>query len=78
MTMNVPHYMFYAPNISNNDIGTKMHSPHGYVLNPGPHGYIIMTAGQLEKAVINKEYEGMVASLCKFKKAYCLRKSNTQ
>ncbi len=69
MTMNGPHYMFYAPYLTNEDIGNipdgKADGP--VVINPGatllgkrkgPYGYIILLAGETEKAKIiatNKE-----------------------
>ena len=76
MTMNIPHYMFYAPNVSNEDIGGLFGGAHPFILFEGPHGYIIQFAGLTEKAVINKEYEEMIARLCEFKKAFCLPKPN--
>lgn len=72
ITMNIPHYMFYAPDVSDKDIGGKPNSQHPFILNYGPHGYIIQIAGLTEKAVINKEYEKMIAKLCEFKKEFCL------
>ena len=63
MTMNMPHYMFYAPYITNDDIGNipngKADGP--VVINPddlllgtrkGPFGYIILPAGETERAKI--------------------------
>jgi hypothetical protein len=36
-----------------------------------PHGYIVQFRGVTERAAINKEYEGMLARLCKIKE-WCL------
>lgn len=74
-TMNVPHYMFYAPDVSNEDIGGKFQSEHPFMLNesPSPHGYIIQVAGQAEKAAINKEYAEMMDRLCRYREVYCLQ-----
>ncbi len=44
------------------------------VLGAGLHVYIIQPLGQTERAVINKEYEEMLARLCKIKEAWCLPK----
>ena len=74
MTINYPHYMFYAPNVSNEDIGGQFGGQHPFILFQGPHGYIIQGLGLTEKAVINKEHEGMLARLCDYKKAFCLAK----
>jgi len=69
MTMHMPHYMFYAPYMTNADIGNI---PDGqqdgpFVVNPealflgkkkAPYGYIIVPAGATERAKIianNKE-----------------------
>ena len=78
ITMNIPHYMFYAPHITNEDIGGKFMSTYPHVLAPGPHGYIIQIVGLTEKAVINKEYAEMIAQLCEFKKEFCLPTPGTQ
>lgn len=66
VSLNYPHYMFYAPNVKNEDIGGKPLSPHGFILNPGPFGYIIMPAGMHEKAAINKKYESALRRLREF------------
>ena len=73
-TWNVPHYMFYAPGVSNEEIGGKFMSEYPYILNrsPGPHGYIILFAGRAEKEAINKEYAEMIGRLCEFRELYCL------
>jgi hypothetical protein len=44
----------------------------------GPHGYIIQLLGLTERAAINKEYEEMLARLCKIKEVWCLPKENGQ
>ena len=73
-TTNAPHYMFYAPGVSNEDIGGKFLSEHPFVLNkmPGPHGYIIQFVGKAEKDAINEEYADMLARLCELRESYCL------
>ena len=73
-TTNAPHYMFYAPGVSNEDIGGKFMSEHPFILNQkrGPHGYIIQFVGQAEKEAINEEYAEMLARLCELREIYCL------
>jgi hypothetical protein len=87
-TANVPHVMHYAPNVSNADVGGAMPSPeqlryfsqHGrwpdspdpFVILHGPHGYMVQFLGATERDAINKEYEEMLARLCKIKEAWCL------
>jgi len=72
-TLNVPHVMYYAPNVSNEDIGGgKLGGMYPFVIMPGPHGYIIQFLGLTERAAINKEYEEMLARLCKINEKWCL------
>lgn len=74
LTWNVPHYMFYAPGVTNEEIGGKFLSEYPYVLSrsPGPHGYIIQFVGQAEKEAINEEYAEMIDRLCEVRDVYCL------
>ncbi len=73
-TMNVPHYMFYAPGVTNDQIGGKFRSQYPYILirSSGPHGYIIQLVGQTEQEAINMEYSKMIAELCQVRDVYCL------
>ena len=85
-TSNNPHVMYYAPNVSNEDMGGKPPSIrfegyamivsglYPFVIMPGPHGYMIHLLGPTERAAINKEYEEMLARLCKIKEVWCLPK----
>ena len=81
-TANIPHVMYYAPNVSNDDIaGPKPELPPPmvpFVIMPGPHGYFIQMLGMTERAAINREYEGMLAKLCNIKDAWCLPKPTGQ
>lgn len=73
VTMNLPHYMFYAPGLSDVQIGGKFGSEYPFVIeSPGGHGFIIQTVGQTEKEAINEEYAVMIARLCGLREAYCL------
>jgi len=75
VTLNVPHVMYYAPNITNEDIGGgELGGMYPFVIMPGPHGYIIQFLGLTERAAIHKEYEEMLARLCKIKDVWCLPK----
>ena len=85
-TSNNPHVMYYAPNVSNEDIGGKppsigaagygitVGSFYPFVIMPGPHGYMIQLLDLMERAAINKEYEEMLGRLCKIKEVWCLPK----
>jgi hypothetical protein len=49
-----PHVMFYAPNLTNADLGTTQEAlakdpSLPFVAYQGPHGYIIMLAGEKQK-----------------------------
>lgn len=81
ITLNLPHVMYYAPDVSNEDIGGAKPSPssmYPFVIMPGPHGYIIQLLGLTERAAITKEYEEMLARLCKIKEVWCLPKEMGQ
>jgi hypothetical protein len=76
-TLNVPHVMYYAPNITTEDMGGgKLGGMYPFEIMPGPHGYMIQFLGLTERAAINKEYEEMLARLCKIKDVWCLPKWN--
>ena len=80
-TSNNPHVMYYAPNVSNEDIGGVKPGPnimYPFVILSGPHGYMIQHVGQTERASIYKEYEEMLARLCKIKEVWCLPKEKGQ
>ena len=72
--MNMPHYMFYAPNLKNADIGGAGFSkeyPFVLSMDPGRDDYIIMLAGETEKARILKRSRGLLAQLCAFRRYLC-------
>jgi hypothetical protein len=75
LTANVPHVMYYAPNVSNQDIGGAQPKPgslYPFVILHGPHGYSIQFLGVTETAAVNREYGDMLARLCSVKQAWCL------
>ena len=79
MTINFPHVMYYAPDISNEDIGGGR--PGGmepFVILQGHHGYMIQGLGLTERAAINQEYQEMLARLCNIKDVWCLPRENGQ
>ena len=79
ITVNYPHVMYYAPDISNEDIGGgKPGGINPFVILHGPHGYMIQPLGVTERAAVNKEYEEMLAKLCKIKEVWCLPKPKGQ
>ena len=74
MTMSLPHYMFYAPNVKNADIGGKPGSGYPFILplGPGSHDVIILLAGAAEKAKIISDSRGLLGELCAYRKYLCL------
>jgi hypothetical protein len=78
MTMQMPHYMFYAPYLTNADIGNI---PDGqadgpFLVNPeamflgktkAPYGYIIVPAGEKERAKIVADNKGLLKRLADHK-----------
>ncbi len=73
ITINFPHVMYYAPDISNEDIGGgRPGEMDPFVILQGRHGYMIQALGVTERASINKEYEAMLARLCNIKDVWCL------
>ena len=89
-TANLPHVLYYAPYVSNEEIGGKPPSIqfagyrmilgafYPFVIMPGPHGYMIHFLDLTERAAINKEYEEMLGRLCKIKEVWCLPKEKGQ
>lgn len=73
-TLNYPHVMYFAPGISNEEIGGELDGPGPFVIMPGHHGVMIHPRGEKETAAITKEYAGMLDRLCKIKDVWCLPK----
>jgi len=73
MTMNLPHYMFYAPNVKNADIGGKSFSEYPFILSmsPGRDDVIILFAGEAEKAKILLDSKDLLADLCSYRDLLC-------
>src|SRR2546425_11978312 len=47
-------------------------TPYPILILHGPHGYMVQFRGVTERDAITKEYEDMLARLCKIKEAWCL------
>ncbi|HVV56010.1 MAG TPA: hypothetical protein VHC47_11820 [Mucilaginibacter sp.] len=78
VTMSMPHYMFYARNLTNADIGNKPDgSENGpFVVNAAapflgaknsPFGYIIVPVGATEKAKIMKDSQDLLKRLIAYR-----------
>jgi hypothetical protein len=57
-----PHTMFYAPFLTNAEIG-GMPGKTAFVDRPGPHGMIIVLAGQREREALIDESQALVAEV---------------
>ena len=77
--VNMPHYMFYAPNLSSKDIGGgPVMGRYPYLINPGPHAYVIVNVGEAEKAQINREEVDLLRDLCVYRVDFCLTAAATK
>ena len=72
VTRSVPHRMFYAPFVDNDDIGGDPRTNDPFVIHPGPHGYIVVRAGDEERAAIVREHADLIRDLCRIQPIYCL------
>lgn len=73
MTVNYPHVMYYAPDVTSADIGGgPLGGMDPFVILHGPHGYMIQALGVRERAAVNKEYSSMLARLCQIQDVWCL------
>jgi hypothetical protein len=72
-TMNMPHYMFYAPGVTDADIGGKPFSLYPFMLkmSPGRDDVIIVLVGQTEKAAILAESKDLLTDLCSYREYLC-------
>lgn len=72
-TMNMPHYMFYAPGVTNADIGGKPISHYPFILSMslGRDDVIILLVGEAEKDKILSEFKDLLGELCSYKDYLC-------
>jgi hypothetical protein len=71
--------MYYPPAVSDEDIvAGELAGIYPFVILHGHHGYMVQAVGVTEGAAINKEYEEMLAGLCKIKEVWCLPKEKGQ
>ncbi len=75
VTFSLPHYMYYAPGVTNDDLGARSFSvEHPFMLYsaPHPHGLIIHIAGEKERMGIREGHKELLARLCALKTEFCL------
>ena len=74
VTMNMPHYMFYAPGVKDEDIGGHgFDKQHPFVLSmsSGRDDYIILLVGEAEKAKIIEDSKDLLKDLCSYRDYLC-------
>lgn len=72
-TQSIPHVMYYAPGVSNADIGgAPPGGPYPFLILHGPHGYSVQFIGQSERAALTTEYALMLVRLCGINRLWCL------
>ena len=79
-TMAMPHLMFYAPDLTNADIGAMPNlADHASLLYPfidrqgnGEQSYMIQLIGETEKAKILADQKSLVDDLCAYRDVLCL------
>jgi hypothetical protein len=80
-TMAMPHLMFYAPYLTNEDIGATMpdFSDHASLAYPfvdkqgiAEHSYMIQIIGDAEKARILTDEKPLIDALCAYRNLLCL------
>src|SRR5712664_2623825 len=79
-TMPMPHLMFYAPSITNEDIGAVPNlTVHSSLLYPfidkqgnSEQSYVIQLIGEAEKAKILADEKTLVDELCTYRASLCL------
>ena len=73
-TFMTPHYMFYAPGVTNADVGGGSALEHPFMLNqtPHPHGVIIQLVGAAERRQIRARHTDMLTRLCGLHTRWCL------
>ena len=72
-TMNMPHYMFYAPGLTNKDIGGAGYGQYPFMLSmaPGRDDVIILLVGETEKARILEDSKDLQKDLCAYRTYLC-------
>ncbi len=61
-----PHYMIYAPNVTNEDLDFADFDWHGYqpfINNVGPHGNLIIRVGDKETEEIKEKHAALIAKV---------------
>jgi hypothetical protein len=71
-TMVGPHLMFYAPNVTDADIGGRPGNGGPFMLSTGPHGLIFVSVGKAKVQDILAQSHDMLAELCAYRSVLCV------
>jgi hypothetical protein len=71
-TMVGPHFMFYAPNVTDADIGGRPQTQGPFMLSKGPHALIFVSTGAARKQEILAQSRALLADLCAYSKVLCV------
>jgi hypothetical protein len=79
-TVSMPHVMFYAPNVTNEDIGARPNLAvpasllHPFIDRQGnpEQSYVIQMLGEAEQARILADEQALVRELCAYRDILCL------
>lgn len=72
-TVNFPHVMYYAPNVSAPEVGgAPPGGPYPFLIHPGPHGYSVQGVGETERRAITEEHADLLARLCRLRAVWCV------
>lgn len=88
LTLNIPHVMYFSPNVSNEDVGGSMptaeefgylaeHRHWGgtrypFVILTGPYGYTVQFLGTAEREALTRQYDEILVRLCRINDLWCL------
>lgn len=73
VTVTLPHIMYYAPNVTDADIGgVPPLSPYPFVIDHGPHGLFIQLLGEAETAKIVAAESDLLRDLCSYRRSLCV------
>ena len=73
-----PHFMFYAPNVTDADIGGRQRTDGPFMLSTGVHGLIFLGAGASRTAEIVAQSRDLLADLCAYRSVLCVEKVSTR
>ena len=74
VAMNMPHYMFFVPNLEGKDVGAgPVMGPYPYFINPGPMAYLILNVGETEREQINRDSAELLKEACAYCSDLCIK-----